>query len=214
MNELSRISPLQPVAYNLNQSGDKNVNIINHPGGIINLGSTSPSPLSEPNTDQLVAIQNFSKEYYQLIVTMEEDVFTNNIVNVSIDRALIRGNVPFEIYDRCSSLSEAGIEELKTFPALICRENTDFHGVTDPNQYAVYGYIKRIKKECRNIKIAFCPINVFPQRKLCEEPASVYFDLNMGCAVTDLNHSAWSVHKVNLFEAFDVADLSNMPRPY
>lgn len=31
MNELSRISSLQPVAYNLNQSGDKNFNIINHP---------------------------------------------------------------------------------------------------------------------------------------------------------------------------------------
>ena len=213
MNELSRFSPLQPVAYNLNQSGDKNINIINQAGGIINVDSPSPSRLSEPNADQLVAIQKFSKEYYQLIVTMEEDVFTNNIVNVSIDRALIRGNVPFEIYDRCSSLSEAGIEELKTFPALICRENTDFRGVTDPNQYAVYGYIKRIKKVCRNIKIAFCPINVFPQRQLCEEPASVYFDLNMGCAVTDLNHSAWSVHKVNLFEALDIANISGMPRP-
>mgnify|MGYP001006198282 CR=1 FL=1 len=86
---------------------------------------------------------------------MEEDVFTNNIVNVSIDRALIRGDVTFEIYDRCSSLSEAGIEELKTFPALICRENTDLHGVTDPNQYAVYGYIKRIKKNVGTSKLRF-----------------------------------------------------------
>lgn len=214
MNERSCISPVQPAAYNLNQTGDKNINIINQAGGIVNFGGSPPLHLSEQNTEQLIAIQNFSKEYYQLIVTMEEDVFTNNIVNVSIDHALIRGDVPSEIYDRCSSLSKAGIEELKTFPALICRENTDFRGVTDPNQYAVYGYIKRIKKECRNIKIVFCPINVFPQRKLCEEPASVYFDLNMECAVTDLNQSAWSVHKVNLFEAFDVANLSNMPRPY
>lgn len=73
-------------------------------------------------------------------------------------------------------------------------------------------YIKKDKSNNFN-KIAFCPIEVFPQRKLCEEPASVYFDLNMGCAITDLNHSAWSVHKVNLFEAFDAANLSNMPKP-
>lgn len=213
MNELSCISPVQPAAYNLNQTGDKNINIINQAGGIVNLGGSPPLHLSEQNTEQLIAIQNFSKEYYQLIVTMEEDVFTNNIVNVSIDRALIRGDVPSEIYDRCSSLSEAGIEELKTFPALICRENTEYHGVTDAKQRAIYGYIKRIKKEGRNIKISFCPLAVFSQQKLCENPASIYFDLDMGCALTDLNRSAWSVHKVNLFKAFDVINLSNMPRP-
>ena len=37
--------------------------------------------------------------------------------------------------------------------------------------------------------------------------------IDMDCAITDLNHSAWSVHKVNLFEAFDEAGMTNMPRP-
>lgn len=213
MNELSCIPPTHPLSCNVSQTGEKNINIVNQTGGIINL--TSPSSLQSPpkNTEQLIAIQRFSKEYYQLIVTTAEDVFTTNIVNVTADRALAQWGVPSEIYDRCSSLSEAGIEELKTFPALICRENTDYHGITDPNQWAVYGYIKRIKKESKTIKIAFCPLQVFPQQKLCEDPASVYFDLNMGCALTDLNHSAWSVHKVNLFEAFAIANLSGMPRP-
>ena len=32
-------------------------------------------------------------------------------------------------------------------------------------------------------------------------------------AITDLNFSAWSVHKVNLFEAFDEAGLTTLPRP-
>lgn len=32
-------------------------------------------------------------------------------------------------------------------------------------------------------------------------------------AITDLNHSTWSVHKVNLFEAFAEADIPNMLRP-
>jgi len=127
---------------------------------------------------------------------------------------LTQNHAPSEIYDRCSSLSETGIDELKTFPALICNQNTDYHGLTDDKQHAIYSYIKRIKKEGRNIKISFCPIAVFPQHKLCKKSTSVYFDLNMECAITDLNHSAWSVHKVNLFEAFAIANLSNMPRPY
>ena len=213
MNELSRISPVQPAAYNLNQTGDKNINIFNHADGVINLISPSPLQVPEQNTEQLIAIQNFSKEYYQLIVTTTEDIFTSNDLIIPVDQALTPSHAPSEIYDRCAALSEAGIEELKTFPALICNENTEYHGVTDAKQRAIYGYIKRIKKEGRNIKISFCPLAVFSQQKLCENPASIYFDLNMGCALTDLNRSAWSVHKVNLFKAFDVINLSNMPRP-
>ena len=174
---------------------------------------TVPQHDAKNSTEQLIAIQNFSKEYYQLIVTTTEDIFTSNDLIIPVDQALTPSHAPSEIYDRCAALSEAGIEELKTFPALICNENTEYHGVTDAKQRAIYGYIKRIKKEGRNIKISFCPLAVFSQQKLCENPASIYFDLNMGCALTDLNRSAWSVHKVNLFKAFDVINLSNMPRP-
>ena len=51
------------------------------------------------------------------------------------------------------------------------------------------------------------------QQLLCAKKNAIYFDLNMGCAITDLNFSAWSVHKVNLFEAFDEAGLTTLPRP-
>ncbi|WP_314094313.1 hypothetical protein [Selenomonas noxia] len=214
MNERSCISPVQQLSYNVNQPGDKNINIFNHADGVINLVSPAPLQLPEHNTEQLIAIQNFSKDYYQLIVTVAEDIFTSNEVIIPIDQALTQNHAPSEIYARCSSLSETGIDELKTFPALICNQNTDYHGLTDDKQHAIYSYIKRIKKEGRNIKISFCPIAVFPQHKLCKKSTSVYFDLNMECAITDLNQSAWSVHKVNLFEAFAVADLSNMPKPY
>jgi len=103
--------------------------------------------------------------------------------------------------------------ELNTFPAIICRENTEMKGTTDPNQCAVYGYITRVKKEGRNIKVAYHPLGFFPQSILCEKKNAVYFDLNMSCAVTDLNHSAWSVHKVNLFDAFKEAGITNLPMP-
>lgn len=160
-----------------------------------------------------MAIQNFSKEYYQLLVTCEEDVFVNNIITISTDRALCQRLVPPEIFERCSSLSDVGVQELKTFPAIIYRENTELKGVTDPNQMAVYGYIKRVMKVGRDIKVAFRPIMPLFRIKLCDKKTAIYFDLNMDCAVTDLNYSARSVHKVNLFEAFDEAGMTNMPRP-
>ncbi|MBR6862346.1 MAG: hypothetical protein IKM73_13600 [Acidaminococcaceae bacterium] len=161
----------------------------------------------------MMAIQSFSKEYYQLLVTCEENVFSDNIITVSANRALSQRLVPPEIFERCSSLSDEGIKELKTFPAIICRENTELKGVTDPNQMAVYAYIRRVMRIGKEIKIAFRPIMPLFQIKLCDKKNAIFFDLNMDCAITDLNHSAWSVHKVNLFEAFDEAGMTNTPRP-
>ena len=72
------------------------------------------------------------------------------------------------------------------------------------------------------------PNNVEDMKKVFENIFSIFsiecddalrYDLDtlevidMDCAITDLNHSAWSVHKVNLFEAFDEAGMTNMPRP-
>ena len=85
------------------------------------------------------------------------------------------------------------------------------HGITESKQMAVYAYITRIKKSGKQIKIAFKTIAPFFQIKMCSERNSIYFDLDMDCAITDLNHSAWSVHKVNLFEAFEEAGIPNMP---
>ena len=86
-------------------------------------------------------------------------------------------------------------------------------GKTDPRQIGIYAYIKKIQKVGKNIKIVFEPLGTFFQFKLCEKKNAVYFDLNMDCAITDLNQCAWSVHKTDLFEAFDEAGIPNMPRP-
>ena len=120
---------------------------------------------------------------------------------------------PEEIFKRCSTLTDAGIEELKTFPAIICRENTDLKGVTDPNQWALYAYINKVRVYGKDIKIAFQPIGPIRQQVLCSPRNAIFFDLNMDCAITDLNHSAWSVRKTNLFEAFKEAGINNIPMP-
>lgn len=200
-------------AASVEQNGKNNMNLTNMAGGVVNVNYNFYPGSSEDSAEMMMAIRRFSKKYYQLLVTTEEDVFKNNIVTVSADRALTQYYVPPEIFERCSSLTDEGIEELKTFPAIVCRENTDFNGVTDPDQMAIYCYVTRVKKEGRFIKVAFKPIAPFFQIKICEEKVAIYFDLTMDCALTDLNHSAWSVHKANLFEAFKEAGIKNMPAP-
>lgn len=195
------------------QTGEKNVHVTNQEGGIVNINYNYPKRELAGSAAEMMTILGFSKTYYQMIVTCEEDVFENNIITVLANRALNQYLAPPEIVERCGPLEYDGIEELKTFPAIICQENTELNGATDSKQMAFYAYIKRVKKVGKEVKIAFHPIMPFPQSVLCDKKNAIYFDLNMECAVTDLNHSAWSVHKVNLFEAFDEAGLGNMPRP-
>lgn len=204
-----------PTAAVLQQTGKTNLHVTNEAGGVVNVNYNISSSMSSGgnSAEQMIAVQTFSRKYYQLIVTCEEDVLETNVVTVQAARALTKYNVPAEIFDRCSTLSDAGIEELKRFPAVVCRENTEFNGVTDPNQWAVYAYIKKVRVDGQQIKIVFQPIAPIHQQKLCDRRNAVFFDLNMECAITDLNRSAWSVHKTNLFEAFREAGIPNMPMP-
>lgn len=205
--------PMPPGLTNVGQTGTNNINVTNQQGGIVNFNYNFPQREQGGSAEEIMAIQAFSKEYYQLLVTLEEDVFVNNVITISANRALCQRLVPQEIFERCSSLTDEGIKELMTFPAIICRENTELGGTTDPNQMAIYAYIKRVMIVGSNIKVAFHPIAPLFQIKMCEKKNAIYFDLNMDCAITDLNHCAWSVHKVNLFKAFEEAGIPNMPMP-
>ena len=212
-NEISVKKADSAITPTTQQTGKTNVNVTNESGGIVNFNITYPQNTPGVSAEQLMAIQSFSKEYYQLIVTCEDDVFKDNIVTVPASRALTKYNVPPEIFDRCSTLSDEGKAELMRFPAIICRENTEMKGTTDPNQWAMFAYIKLIRVAGKNIKIVFQPLAPIQQQKFCDKRNAVFFDLNMDCAITDLNHSAWSVHKVNVFEALDEAGVPGIPRP-
>lgn len=212
-NEIVTRQVTPPGTPAVQQTGEKNVYVNNNEGATVNVNINYAKREVSGSAAEMMTILGFSKQYYQLLVTTEEDVFENNIITVLSNRALNQYLAPPEIVERCGPLEPDGIDELKTFPAIICRENTEMYGVTDPKQMAVYGYIRRVKRVGKEIKIAFHPIAVFPQIKLCDKRAAIFFDLNMECAITDLNHSAWSVHRVNLFEAFEEAGIPNMPGP-
>ena len=195
------------------QTGTNNYNVNNQDGATINFNITYPQTRVANAAEAMMATQSFSTEYYQLIVTCEDDVFEKNMLTIPTSRALIKSRVPEEIFQRCSTLSPEGIAELKSFPAIICKENTELKRVTDPRQFAVFGYIKGVKKVGKQVKVVFEPLATFQQLKLCDERTAVFFDLNMECSITDLNRSEWTVHKVNVFDAFDEAGITGIPRP-
>ena len=213
-NELSVKQNNLPSAPGTQQTGKNNVYVDNQSGGTVNFNYNINYPqMADSSAEMMIAIQSFSEEYYQLIVTCEEDVFSTGVVSVITNRALTKYNVPPEIFERCSTLTEEGIAELKRFPAIICQENTEMKGTTSPNQYCMYCYIQKVMVVGKNIKIAFKPIAPIQQIKLCDKRNAMFFGLNMDCAITDLNHSAWSVRRVNVFEAFKEAGIPGMPTP-
>lgn len=202
-----------PVPYSVTNIRDNHENHIDIRDSNVSFNIQAPQYTNPAAAETMIAVQRFSKEYYHLIVTTQEDAFQRNTILVSDTRCLLKGYVPEEIFSECSTLSETGINTLLTFPAIICMESKEPFGKPDPTQFALYAYIKKIKKVGKDIAVVFQPLGAFPQEKLYDKRNSVFFDLNMNCYVSDLNHSAWSVHKVNVFEAFSEAGITNLPTP-
>lgn len=100
-NELIPKTSMPPAAQKVEQTGSTNVHVTNQGGGVVNINYNYQQPGGSNSAEQLMAIQSFSKEYYQLLVTCEEDVFINNIVTVTASRALSQHLVPPEILERC-----------------------------------------------------------------------------------------------------------------
>lgn len=209
-NDLMTSTGTAVPAARVEQNGEKNIYVDNNGTVIINSSRPREKSISAAT---LRAIKRFSKSYYQLIVT-DEDIDESTEVTVIADRALTQGMVPPEILERCSGLDEDGIKELLFFPMIVCNKNTGYGGMTDPEQEALYCYIKKIEKGSDGfITVTFSLIDSFPQIMLCGAEAAAAFDLVMDCEKTDLNICGWSVRRVNLFEAFEKVGIEGMPAP-
>ena len=198
-NEIQKASRVLPSVV---QTAERSLYIENRDGGTVNLNYNFPQ--TSVTGEMLMVVQSFSKEYYQLIVT-GHDIFTNNSIVVTANCALTQGNVPPELLRTHSTLTPDAIERMLVLPAVICNENTQYYGSTDPQQKAIYAYVKNIKKCGKEIKIYFQPISFFAQQILNEY--AINFSINTDCALTDLNKSRWYIKQVNLFEAFRDANI-------
>lgn len=206
-NKIMQVSTAIPATVtNIKENTENNFNISN---SSVTVNVTVPQQIS-PSSDaeRILAMSRFSHEYYQLLVSTEEDIFETGVISFPRNRALNQYNVPPEILERCSSLENEGIQELKTFPALICRENRELYGKASPDEIGFLGYIKKVQKTSREIKVVFNVISPIHHAVLCDKKNAVYFDLDMDSAITSLTYTAWSVHKTDLFEALDEAGVS------
>lgn len=155
------------------------------------------------STAEMIAWQTFSHQYYQLIVADNSEVFEQNYAIIPTNRALTQNMVPSEILCRCSSLSEKGIEELKTFPALICRKNTGYHGETNSTNYDqifALGYIHNVSVRNTFIRLDFGTLRIISKRIICKPDIARSLEIDVSCDLTDLNICGWSVHQKNIFQ--------------
>lgn len=224
----SSISPAS-----IQQKGDNNILVIPNPNSTVNLNienlqycpqsrSQDYIPfrsVSKNESDNrftmadLKVIHDFSTDYYQLLVTADEQVMNSNTISFDPKRALTKNYVPEEIFKRCSPLKPEGQRELKTFPALICSENTMYYGKTDPDQICAFGYIQAIQIGYSSVNVVFKPLLTFPQSVLNDKVNAIFFNLRTDTPICELNHSAWYVKQANVFEAFSQAGIHGIPHP-
>ena len=145
-----------------------------------------------------------SQAYYQLIITNHE-IYGARSVIVPLDRGLSYRGTPPEIIERCASLSDEGIEELKQYPAIICNENCFSEGNTVEHQLSIIAQIKGIKVGEDAVVIRYQPLASFFQTQLNEY--SVDFGLSSCRTLTTLNTSHWTVRKKNLYQELCDAEI-------
>ena len=78
-NELISPQAMLTAIPSVGQSGKNNVNVTNQNGGIVNINYNIHPEVPADSAEKMIAVQQFSKQYYQLFVTAEEDVIIKKI---------------------------------------------------------------------------------------------------------------------------------------
>lgn len=199
----SSIVPANPTT--VNQYGQKNVHI-DHADNIhqtVNYNLTFIDRSSNGRRENVT--QKINTDYYNLFVISGE-TFEHDHFLVPKDRALVKGTISGDLFERLAALTPKAIEEIKTFPALFASENTDYWGKTDTEQQTIYGLVREIRTQDNGIMIYYKELNFIPQQKINE----ISFELGMGHprAITPLNTTRWTIKKINLIEALTDAGIS------
>lgn len=199
----SNIVPANPTT--INQYGEKNVHI-DHADNFHQTVNYNLTFIDRtPNGRRENVTQKINTDYYNLFVISGE-TFMHDHFLVPKDRALVKGTISDDLFERLAALTPEAIEEIKTFPALFASENTDYWGKTDPEQQTIYGLVREIRTQDNGIMIYYKDLNFIPQQKINE----ISFELGMGRprAITSLNTTRWTIKKINLIEALTDAGIS------
>jgi len=173
----------------------------NHTSQIFVMGGLPGMPNATPT--QIT----YSRDYYNLIVYGDEPMLTDCHITLDKDRCLVElQHITEELRDRFSPLTPEIIEELKGFLCILACENRHY-GWTDEDHFASIALLTDVKNRSNGIELYFHPIFAVPQAKLSEK----VFELGLSGRYkryNELNHSHWTVKKIDLMEVLDDAGLN------
>jgi len=173
----------------------------NHTSQIFVMGGLPGMPNAAPT--QIT----YSRDYYNLIVYGDEPMLTDCHITLDKDRCLVElQHITEELRDRFSPLTPEIIEELKGFLCILACENRHY-GWTDEDHFASIALLTDVKNRSNGIELYFHPIFAVPQAKLSEK----VFELGLSGRYkryNELNHSHWTVKKIDLMEVLDDAGLN------
>ncbi|CDX03464.1 Hypothetical protein DPCES_3578 [Desulfitobacterium hafniense] len=204
-NKLQKLPASNLPTTTVNQTGEKNIHI-SHAENVsqtVNMHYTVWQ--QSPNGGRTKVSQTLNLDYYNLFVigceTFERDHFL-----VPKDRALTKGNLPDDLFEKYASLSDEAKEEIKKIPAIFASENHHYYGRAGKDQLAIYGFITDIKVQDNGVKIYFYPLNHIPQQKLND----LAFELGIrgSTAFNELNRTHWLIKRINLIEVLKDAGIS------
>ena len=200
-------APGSKVAHTINMTGEKNsyinniekVDKIENRVFVIQNGKIIEHPF---DTNRPTC-----HDYYSLIVLGEYTDLKCCEGNVLMpkERCLTDGPYRDEINERLCHLTAENIEELKQYPALILKENTQLRGKTDPEQIVLYASIKDIRVQDDGVMIYYSMISLIKQNDINDLEREL--GLMHKSAKRELNRIHWVIKEIDLSKVLYDAQL-------
>lgn len=130
-------------------------------------------------------------------------------IKINKKRALCGLYADNNICPKYASLSSNAIKDIIRFPILVVPEAASHYGQASDGQYGFIGIIEKIRVDSCDVALK-CRLDQskpIPLRKIIE----IAFNLsiqNMDRAITELNHTHWTIKPVNLIEELTNAGIS------
>ena len=197
---------ISSIVASKNVSNDMNIQIgKNNFNGVENLTILTPNTSNQLNATISGYIDDFSNEFYNLIVTNTE-LLNENCITIKIPYSTAikvdYGTHP-EIYKIFKDPSKETQKQIKDFPTLVIDKNALTSKVS--NTYAIVCKITNMKYEMDNtISFTLVKVKEEPYTKEFLLANSSNLDIRSSKGVTELDEVHWAIKKVDLKSIFNL----------
>ena len=143
----------------------------------------------------------FCFERYNLfVIGNEEDVFRYNNFIIPLDKVLIEEFTISSLRDRYLPLTDDARDELKRYPAIIVRENSEFGENADADQDVKIAKVEEITVQNNGVRIRYTGVGIKKKAQLYQ----LSEELGMGKPrrIPEFKHNHWAVKEINLLDTF------------